>query len=44
MSERRNTPVIQLPHWDQLPDMELYMDQVVTLLNDYLKPFQKGQD
>lgn len=39
MNEKKNTPIIQLPHWDQLPEMDLYMDQVVTLLNDYLKPF-----
>ena len=25
-----------LPFWDELPKIELYMDQVVALLNDYL--------
>lgn len=27
------------PRWNELPDMDLYMDQVVTLLNTYLKDF-----
>ena len=26
----------KLPTWDELPKIELYMDQVVVLLNDYL--------
>ena len=26
----------RLPHWDDLPDMDLYMDQVVMLLQRYL--------
>ena len=26
-----------LPQWDELPDMDLYMDQVVMLLQRYLK-------
>ena len=26
----------RLPHWDELPDMDLYMDQVVMLLQRYL--------
>lgn len=26
----------QLPDWDSIPDLGLYMDQVVTLLEDYL--------
>ncbi len=28
--------VFHLPHWDELPDMDLYMDQVVMLLQRYL--------
>lgn len=27
-----------LPRWEELPDFELYMDQVVTLINRYLQP------
>lgn len=27
------------PRWEELPNMDLYMDQVVTLLNTYLKDF-----
>lgn len=25
-----------LPHWDELPDLELYMDQVLALISRYL--------
>jgi len=28
-----------LPAWDELPQIDLYMDQVIVLLNDYLGPF-----
>ncbi len=27
-----------LPHWDELPDLDLYMDQVITLIDKYLSP------
>lgn len=27
-----------LPTWDELPDFDLYMDQVTTLVNRYLEP------
>lgn len=27
----------EIPEWDSLPDIELYMDQVIVLLNQYLK-------
>lgn len=27
----------RLPRWEELPDMELYMDQVVSLVNRYLE-------
>lgn len=27
------------PRWEELPDMDLYMDQVITLLNTYLQEF-----
>ena len=27
------------PRWEELPQMDLYMDQLVTLLNGYLTPF-----
>ena len=26
----------QLPTWEELPDLELYMDQLISLLTDYL--------
>ncbi|MBQ5590725.1 MAG: DUF1836 domain-containing protein [Clostridia bacterium] len=38
----------KLPTWDEMPKLELYMDQVVVLLNDYLgyvskiNPFEKS--
>lgn len=45
MRSKQKTPVFHCPRWQELPDMDLYMDQVVTLLNDYLRPFYvKGQE
>ena len=28
----------QLPRWDELPDIELYMDQVLEMMDRYLAP------
>ena len=28
----------RLPRWEELPDIELYMDQVITLIERYLSP------
>ena len=33
-----------LPEWDNLPELELYMDQVVLLLSRYLTFFSQGED
>jgi hypothetical protein len=33
-----------LPQWDQLPGLELYMDQVILLLKQYLEPLTRGED
>ena len=33
-----------LPSWDELPALDLYMDQVVALLNSYLGFLPKGTD
>ena len=35
-----NTP--RLPQWKELPDLALYMDQVVSLGNRYLEPLISG--
>lgn len=43
MIEKTKTTKFHCPRWEELPDMELYMDQVVTLLNDYLRPFYPKQ-
>ena len=33
-----------LPRWEELPDIELYMDQVITLMNKYMEFFaQTGE-
>ena len=29
----------RLPRWDELPDIDLYLDQVLTLLDKYLGLF-----
>lgn len=35
---------LKLPAWDELPTLELYMDQVVIVLNDYLDMYAAGED
>lgn len=34
-----NFSSLHLPRWNELPDIELYLDQVLTLLDKYLSPF-----
>lgn len=29
---------VKLPHWDELPKFDLYMDQMIALVNGYLTP------
>lgn len=33
-----------LPRWNELPDLELYMDQVITLINKYIGPLSADTD
>ncbi len=33
-----------LPRWSALPDMELYMDQVISQIDKYLMPLQSSSD
>lgn len=33
-----------IPHWDALPDLELYMDQVIVFMEKYLAFFGDGRD
>ena len=33
-----------LPTWEQLPQLELYMDQVIILLKQYLAPLHHGDE
>ena len=33
-----------LPDWDSLPQLDLYMDQVILLLRRYLTPLDPGGD
>ena len=33
-----------LPRWEELPDIELYMDQVITLIERYLAPLLEEAD
>lgn len=32
------------PRWDQLPDIDLYMDQVLVVLDKYLRIFKETED
>ncbi|MGN1120663.1 MAG: DUF1836 domain-containing protein [Oscillospiraceae bacterium] len=34
----------ELPKWDELPDIELYMDQVITLMNKYFGVLSSGEE
>ena len=34
----------RIPSWDELPPLELYMDQVIVLMNRYLKAFVLNAD
>lgn len=34
----------RLPRWEELPDIELYMDQVITLIERYLSPLVGQKD
>ena len=34
----------QLPGWEALPQLELYMDQVIVLMEQYLSVFSDGKD
>ena len=36
MSDIKN---LHIPRWSELPEIDLYMDQVVTLINSKLVPF-----
>ena len=33
-----------LPRWEELPDIDLYMDQVITLIEKYVTVLPKGGD
>ena len=33
-----------LPDWEGLPQLELYMDQIIILLTEYLAPVSRGQE
>ena len=35
---------INIPTWDELPSFELYMDQVITLINEYLDVMRDNED
>ena len=34
----------QLPAWEDFPALELYMDQVTVLINQYLEPFETDRN
>lgn len=34
---------IHLPRWDELPDIDIYMEQLVTLVERYTEPFKVNQ-
>ena len=40
----RELEKFDLPDWDDLPQLDLYMDQVILLLTRYLAPLERGGD
>ena len=34
---------VRLPRWEELPELELYMDQVITLVDRYLSPLMEDE-
>lgn len=34
---------LRLPRWEELPELELYMDQVITLVDRYLSPLMEDE-
>lgn len=44
MQWKQEVEEVHLPRWDDLPDIDLYMDQVVTLIENYLAIFNPTQD
>ena len=36
--------ICHLPRWNELPELELYMDQVITLMNRYTSCFSPDKD
>ena len=39
-----NVEQFQPPQWEQLPGLELYMDQVIILLKQYLGPLLRNEE
>ena len=37
MKDEPNGSVFVLPRWDALPELDLYMDQLISLLEKYLE-------
>lgn len=44
MQWKKEVEQVHLPRWDDLPDIDLYMDQVITLIENYLTIFNPTQD
>ena len=33
-----------IPRWEELPDFDIYMDQLITLVDRYLSPLKHQED
>ena len=40
----RGMEQFNLPEWDSLPQLDLYMDQIIILLKQYLAPLHRGEE
>ena len=41
---KQNTTNFHLPRWNELPNLDLYLDQTVTLLETYLQNYIGNKD
>ncbi len=42
--ENRELKELAIPRWEELPDLDLYMDQVLSYINSRLEPLSIGED
>ena len=41
---KENITEYHIPRWEELPNIDLYLDQIVSVLEDYLKPYIRKEE